>query len=116
LTSSEGGTKFDTGKARWDLVDYDTLEGMVDILTFGATKYEDRNWEKGILYGRVWAAYMRHNTAWWQAYLRGEDGTDPETGRSHLDHAQCCLHFLATYEKRGLLTFDDRPGSPHVKE
>ena len=103
------GVKNDDGKARWDLVDYEALGGMVDILTFGAEKYEARNWETGIAYGRVFGAVMRHLTSWWMAKVRGEDGTDPETGQSHLNHAQCCLHFLCSYERRQLDEFDDRP-------
>lgn len=103
------GAKYDGGKPRWDLVDFDTVEGMVDILTFGAEKYEERNWEKGIKWSRVFGALMRHLSAWWMSRLRGEDGTDPETGKSHLSHAQCCLHFLASYERRGMTEWDDRP-------
>lgn len=106
----ESGLKFDDDKTRWDLVDMDTVGGMADILTFGAKKYEDRNWEKGMKYGRLFGACMRHLTSWWMSKIRGEDGTDPETGKSHLDHAACCIHFLASYERRGTYTeFDDRP-------
>ena len=110
------GTKDDSGKLRWDLVDWGTLAGMVKIMTFGVIKYGDRNWEQGLLWGRVFGAMMRHLTVWWMAHMRGEDGTDPETGESHLDHAMCCLHFLRTYEKRGMTDFDDRPGSPYLKD
>jgi hypothetical protein len=110
MTKLKEGTKYDGDKARWDLVDMDTVQEMADILTFGANKYDDRNWEKGIKYGRVFGALMRHLSSWWMSKLRGQDGTDPETGRSHLTHAQCCLHFLASYERRGTYEeFDDRP-------
>jgi hypothetical protein len=98
------GTKLDTGKPRYDLLAPEALAGVVDVLTVGATKYTDRNWERGISYGRVFGAAMRHLWAWW----RGIE-TDIETGYSHLDHAACCIHFLSTYEKRGMTTFDDRP-------
>jgi hypothetical protein len=103
-----GGHKEDQGKDRWDLVAYDTLKGMVKVLTFGVVKYRERNWEVGMKWGRVYGALLRHLADWWMSKLAGTDGTDPETGLSHLDHAQCCLHFLATYEKRGVGE-DDRP-------
>lgn len=90
-------------KQRYDLLSPEALDGLVSVLTFGATKYADRNWEAGIHYGRVFAAAMRHLWAWW----RGEAG-DGETGISHLDHAACCIHFLSTYEKRGMTEFDNR--------
>lgn len=64
----------------------------------------ERNWEKGMSWGRCYAACLRHLWAWW----RGEDN-DPETGLSHLDHALCCLLFLSTFVKRRVTTFDDRP-------
>lgn len=101
LTSGE---KKDEGKFRWELIAYDAIEGIAAILTMGAKKYAARNWELGIQYGRVYGALMRHLSAWW----RGEV-TDPESGRSHLDHAMCELMFLSAYEKRGMTQFDDRP-------
>ena len=101
---ADEGRKDDTGKARFDLLSPEALDGLVGVLTFGAGRYADRNWEKGIAYGRVFAAAMRHLWAWW----RGED-KDPESGLSHLDHAACCIHFLSTYTKRGMREFDNRP-------
>lgn len=98
------GVKKDEGKPRWELLPFDAIEGVVEILTFGAKKYDARNWEKGIVYGRVFGATMRHLTAWW----RGED-KDKESGRSHLEHAMCELMFLSAFEKRGMAHLDDRP-------
>ena len=101
--SSDEGTKHDIGKARYDLLSPDALDGLVAVLTFGANKYSDRNWEKGIKYSRVFAAAMRHLWAWW-----AQENEDVETGLSHLDHAACCIHFLSTYVKRDMTQFDDR--------
>lgn len=106
IGSESAGKKNDEGKARYDLLAPDALAGLVDVLTFGATKYSSRNWEGGISYGRVFAAAMRHLWAWW----RGEEN-DVETGLSHLDHAACCIHFLSAYTKRKMTKFDDRPHS-----
>lgn len=96
------GVKFDDDKPRYDLIPPEALEGLAKVLTFGAKKYAPRNWEKGLTWGRVFAALMRHLWAWW----RGED-KDSETGLSHLDHAACCIAFLQTYEVRHTGT-DDR--------
>ncbi len=98
------GTKNDQGKLRYDLLAPEALEGLVGVLTYGATKYAPRNWERGISYSRVFAAAMRHLWAW----FRGNE-CDPETGLSHLDHAACCIHFLSAYTKRKMTAFDDRP-------
>lgn len=98
------GVKKDDGKPRWELLPYDAVEGAVKILTFGAVKYSARNWENGIMFGRVFGAIMRHLWKWWQG-----ENLDLETGMSHLDHALCELLFLIAYEKRGMVQLDDRP-------
>lgn len=91
-----GGHKDDRGKVRMELIPPELLEAVGDILTFGAEKYADRNWEYGMKWSRPFGALMRHMWAWW----RGENN-DPETGRSHLWHAACCIAFLVAYEARG---------------
>lgn len=105
------GAKKDEGKPRWELVAGDAVEGVAKVLTFGANKYAARNWEKGIAYGRVFGAIMRHLWKWW-----GGEDKDSETGLSHLDHAMCEIMFLSAYEKRGKngTVQDDRPNSPAV--
>jgi len=104
------GEKKDEGKARFELLPYEAIEAVARILTAGAKKYADRNWEKGIAYGRVFGAIQRHLTAFWNARLSGSDGINHADGNeSHLDHAICELMFLSAYEKRGMKDFDDRP-------
>lgn len=97
------GIKHDTDKVRLDLYPPEALFATSRILTFGAKKYADRNWEKGLKFSRVFGAAMRHLWSWW----RGEN-TDPETGENHLHHAACCITFLQTYVERGMDSFDDR--------
>ena len=99
------GYKLDAGKPRYDLMPYEVVHSITDILTFGAEKYPDRNWENGMRWGRVFASLMRHLWAWWNPL---EPDTDAESGRSHLWHAGCCIAFLITYEARGIGE-DDRP-------
>jgi len=91
------GTKDDAGKPRMDLLPPELLFAVATVLAFGAKKYDDRNWEKGMSWGRVFAALMRHLWAWW----RGEK-TDDETGFSHLWHAGCCIAFLIAFEARDI--------------
>ena len=99
----EEGVKHDNNKPRYDLIPADALASMVDVLTFGADKYGDRNWEKGMAWTRLFAASMRHLWAW----MRGED-LDPETGLPHTAHAMCCCMFLTSYMLRKD-KHDDRP-------
>jgi hypothetical protein len=101
------GRKFDADKLPWHLLPPDAIEEIVRVLEFGANKYGDRNWEKGMAWNRPFAALMRHMWAWW----RGED-RDPETGITHLAHAGCCILFLLAYERRGV--GDDNRPEPHA--
>ncbi len=96
--------KNDSGKPRYDLVPWDAMEMFVDVLNYGADKYAARNWEDGMEWSRFFAACLRHLTAWFQH----REDVDPESGKSHLAHATCCLMFLMAYQSRGAGE-DDRP-------
>lgn len=98
------GMKFDTNKVRMELIPPSLLRAVGRILTFGAKKYADRNWEKGIKWSRCYGALLRHLLAWW-----GGEDRDAETKESHLWHAACCLAFLIEYEDTHR-ELDDRPG------
>ena len=88
-------SKKDIGKLRYDLIPPSTLKALATILTFGSKKYGDRNWEKGMLWGKVFAALMRHLWAWWAC-----EDKDLETKQSHLWHALCNISFLIEYEEK----------------
>lgn len=99
------GVKFDTSKPTFELLPDDALAAIQKVLDFGAHKYAARNWEKGMGWGRVWNACLRHLWAWMR-----RDHADPESGMSHLWHAGCCILFLIAYEIRRVGQ-DDRPPS-----
>jgi hypothetical protein len=109
LGTPKEGRKDDSSKVRYDLIPPELLEATAQVLTFGAAKYNARNWEHGMAWGRPFGALMRHMWAWW----RGEE-KDPETGYSHLWHAACCIAFLVAYEQRNIGT-DDRH-KPETKQ
>lgn len=102
--AEDTGVKHDGGKDPWHLMPWDAARGIAKVLAFGAGKYGERNWEKGMAWSRCFAALQRHLTAWWEGRP-----SDPETGYSHLWHAGCCILFLIAYELRGIGE-DDRPG------
>ena len=83
------GKHFDEGKTRWDLLPWDTVEGVAKVLTFGATKYGDHNWQSGIKIMRLLGSLCRHTFEW----LMGRD-IDNESGLHHLDHALCNLMMI----------------------
>lgn len=100
----EKGTKHDTEKLRLDLIPTDAVQEVARVYTFGAKKYGDRNWEKGLLYHRPFGATLRHMYAFWD----GEQ-LDKETNIHHLAHAICELEFLLAFELRNMKHLDDRP-------
>ena len=101
-----GGIKHDGGKNRLDLLPIAALMEVGKVYSFGCSKYEDRNWEKGIKYSRLFGALLRHLWGWW----RGERN-DPETKLHHLTSVVWCGLGLLHYELYHELyaPFDDRP-------
>lgn len=97
IRMAEEGRKFDTDKLRYDLLEPEFVEGIVEILTMGAVKYTDNNWRHVKPFkDRYYAALMRHIQAWRKGEL-----VDPESGKSHLFHAACCLYFLEWGDRNG---------------
>ena len=96
-----GALKYDQGKPRMELLDPYAIDQLAHVLSFGAQKYADHNWRKGLSKTRLLAAALRHLFA----YLGGED-KDSETDLSHVAHAMCCCMFIIGLENRPDL--DDR--------
>ena len=96
------GVKFDTDKLRTDLLPIEAIEDITQVFTFGAKKYGDRNWEKGMKWTRLIGASLRHLFA----VAKGED-IDKESGLPHLSHLGSCVLMLLTY-RRTHKELDDR--------
>jgi len=89
------GLKFDQEKLRWDLLPIDCIEDVVKVLTMGAEKYAENNWQEvENAEDRYFAALMRHLSA-----SRQGEMNDSESGLSHLSHAMCNVVFLLWLEK-----------------
>lgn len=86
------GMKFDAGKPRWSLLPLVEVEKIVRVLTFGAAKYADSNWQL-VDPSKYHDALFRHITAW-----QAGEKADAETGISHLAHAGACVLFLLWHE------------------
>ena len=89
------GVKFDKDKPKWNLLPWDELEDVVQVLTFGAKKYAPDNWKfVDDANNRYMDAAMRHLVAHQQGEQR-----DAESGESHIAHAMCCLLFMLWHDK-----------------
>jgi hypothetical protein len=89
--SGRAGVKDDQGKARWDLLPWKAMAGLVAVLTFGAKKYSPNGWRTvPNAKDRYTSAMMRHM----YALSVGED-VDKESGLRHIDHVLTNVAFLA---------------------
>lgn len=90
----EQALRYNNGKRKWSLVDFESLEPMVEVLEFGAKKYSKDNWKKGMPMSEVVESLLRHV----YALLRGEM-IDTESLLRHIGHIQCNALFLSYIEK-----------------
>lgn len=94
---SEKGEKHDSGKRRFSLLPLECIQDVIDVLEFGARKYQVDNWQKvPDAKTRYFDAALRHIFAWKQG-----EKLDQESGIHHLAHAMCCLLFLLWFDKQG---------------
>lgn len=93
--TSVEGVKADDGKPRLDLIPPEVIFGYGRALHYGSVKYSDRNFEKGMSWGRVFGAAMRHLWAFWS----GEE-YDKESGLHHLESALFSVAALYIYTQR----------------
>lgn len=105
------GLHKDEGKLRVDLVPFEAIKGIADVMGYGCQKYAPRNWEKGISYSRVYASALRHLLSWFFG-----QNIDTESGLPHLSHALCNISFLLYYQENKMTKLDDRPGVTHGEE
>lgn len=89
------GLKYDSAKPQMALLDSNYLEGVANVLGFGALKYHAHNWRNGISVSRLVGASYRHLSA----INKGED-IDSESGLPHVYHLGCCTMFLAEMLQR----------------
>lgn len=101
VKGKDGGKKNDKSKLRYDLLPMDVIDDIVDILTYGAEKYEPNNWQ-GVETYRHYAALQRHLSK----YRQGED-YDKESGKHHLSHALCDLVFIAWQRKHNKVDWNE---------
>ncbi len=97
----ETGAVRDTqgGKGRFDLITPFMLERLAKWYELGATKYGDRNWEKGIPFSRFLDSAQRHINKYRQGH-RDED---------HLAAAVWNLSCIVHFEELKRKDLDDLP-------
>jgi hypothetical protein len=100
IKASEVGLRFNEGKPRWSLVHFKSLEPMVRVLEYGASKYDDHNWKKGLNPTEILECLQRH-----LASLMDGESNDIESKKTHIGHILCNAMFYSyfTETKEGKL-------------
>ena len=83
--------KYDTGKPRWTLLPIKQITQVIDVLEYGAKKYDVDGWKY------VKDARVRYKNALARHVSSMLDGEwyDQESGLPHVAHAACnCLFLL----------------------
>lgn len=78
-----------TDKPRYDLVSPIALRRLAELLARGASKYGDRNWEKGIPLSRSYASLFRHMMQW----------AEGDVTEDHLAAVMCNAMFIMHTEE-----------------
>jgi hypothetical protein len=91
---AEKALRYNSGKRKWSLVHFKSLEPMVEVLEFGAEKYAPDNWKKGMDQKEILESLMRH-----LASLMDGEKNCPESGKSHMGHIMCNAMFYNYYDR-----------------
>lgn len=105
LPADGGGLRYNEGKNRVELIPPEWPWALGMVLTRGAIKYADRNWERGMSWAYMVGSIVRHVLK----FLCGER-YDPESGNHHMAHAAWNCLGLMSYDIRGGIGTNDLPG------
>lgn len=95
------GLRYNEGKNQLELIPPEWIWALGMVLTRGAAKYEERNWEKGMKWSFVFGSMMRH-----MLKLACGEMYDPETGCHHAAHIAWNGLAYMSYHLRGVGTND----------
>ena len=98
LGQKEAG-RYDAGKIRHDLIPAWAIEEIAKVYTYGANKYDDNNWWKGMKWSKVMGPLERHYNKWKRGKI-----VDEESGCLHLAMVAWNAIALMCYQKNQLGT------------
>lgn len=96
---SNKGMKFGAEKLRWDLLPWEELRDVVEILTVGAEKYEPNNWQQVEDPEKAFFRPLQGHIMDWHHKSKIDD-EEGGSGKSHLAHAVCNALFLMWFDKQ----------------
>ena len=94
-----GGTKRTDRKPRFDLIPFEFLESVAQVLSSGAVKYGPYNWKRG--------QKDFFLDAWNHAFTHLEKFKEGDASEDHLAHLACNVAFMIWAVKNGVVAQED---------
>ena len=94
-----GGARRTDRKLRFDLVPFEFLESVAEVLTRGAARYGPYNWKRG--------QKDFFLDAWNHAFVHLQKFKEGDRSEDHLAHLACNVAFLIWAVKKGVISQED---------
>ena len=94
-----GGARRTDRKPRFDLIPFEFLEAVAEVLTSGAARYGPYNWKRG-----------RKDfflDAWNHAFVHLQKFKEGDRSEDHLAHLACNVAFMIWAVKNGIVSQED---------
>ncbi len=98
-----GGKRYNAGKIRMELIPPEWLWALADVLTKGAEKYDERNWEKGMGWSSMIGCIQRHTNKFLANDRYDGDRLDVEKGTTGCHHLA-----MVAWNALALMSYDLR--------
>lgn len=97
--------RFNAGKLEWSLMDFESMKPMIEVLMYGAQKYDADNWKKACpTKASLLNSLERHFIELKEQLYseKNEQGhcIDSESHLRHIGHLMCNAMFYAYWEKQ----------------
>lgn len=94
---SEVALRYNEGKLDWTLLDFESVTPLVEVMTYGATKYDRDNWKLKCKDPRQHLqSAMRHLIS----IIQGQE-IDDESGKRHSGHVMANMMMYNYHTKGG---------------
>src|SRR5439155_16737068 len=94
-----GGARRSDRKPRFDLIPFEFLESVAEVLSAGAVKYGPYNWKRG--------QKDFFLDAWNHAFVHLQKFKEGDRREDHLAHLACNVAFMIWAVKNGIISQDD---------
>lgn len=99
-----GAARYSKGKERYDLVPFEAIDGIREVLEHGLEKYGKDNWKNGFEFMHLYGSISRHL---YKFFFKHED-IDSDSGIHHAKLLLTNIAFLVYFIEKGRKDLDDR--------